>query len=922
MAKRTKKPAVKAHTMNQSPEDAQDLPRFKMLGELMYSNPWLTRATKAQVFNPALLLKSKGYQELFRMRKDEQVKAALKFKKLVALSSGYCVKHAEGLEEDPIADFVWDVLDKLPGRFEVALREMLSALDFGFSVSEKVYTMDGARAVLKGVKTRHPADIVFEMDPFGNVLGLRQISGRTGVGDKGLLPTGKFVIYTHDGEFGNPYGTSDLEAAYVAYFQKDNSLVWMSQLLERYGVPPAIIRYRGYNTQQMNALNDILDRMASSTVIALPMADKEDSVQIDFPEVASQVQNTFIPALTYADQRIAKALLMPGLMGLTSDTSEGSYSRAQVHFDAFMLVVEALRQDLRNVVQEQIINQLCELNFPEREEGWPQFDFEPIGDEMKLEFLGQWAALAGAGIVTKQPEDEEHIRRQMRMPDLVEREPEEIPVPPAPPAGGQSPEAATSGDTPPEPPSPAAPIDAPLAQAAAPLPVGADVPSTDEPAKEEELAEGAAEEVKLSRPLVECERQVDFANIAGTLSGMERETVAAMGRQYAASKEQLAQLIRDDFADGQLDTVQNLNALPGVDATMPATISASLQEAFRFGRLNVVNELGANYTQRRAFAIDDADLKPTESMAEEAQHGLDWRSEFGRGGTEVGIARARDIANRANLSPDTIGRMVSFFARHEVDKKGEGFSPGEPGYPSNGRIAWALWGGDAGKSWAEEKAGQLERARENSAAGGEVRRFITEPNYVPEDAVAYLEAKAVEVAGITNQRILGNVKLTLLNAIKQGTPLDEVISNLDLAFEGYLDADPARLETIVRTNFTDAFNQGRLVQSRQAEEDGVTLLGFMFSSVIDARTTEICRHLDRLIFKPDDPDLDRLTPPRHFNCRSVLVTLTPATGTIGGSFITDAEKIEALSLSASGFTHDCSEHKTGEHNDGTHTKHT
>ena len=47
--------------------------------------------------------------------------------------------------------------------------------------------------------------------------------------------------------------------------------------------------------------------------------------------------------------------------------------------------------------------------------------------------------------------------------------------------------------------------------------------------------------------------------------------------------------------------------------------------------------------------------------------------------------------------------MYSFFARHEVDKQAEGFSSGEKGYPSNGRIAWALWGGDAGKSWANKK---------------------------------------------------------------------------------------------------------------------------------------------------------------------------------------------------------------------------
>jgi HK97 family phage major capsid protein len=106
------------------------------------------------------------------------------------------------------------------------------------------------------------------------------------------------------------------------------------------------------------------------------------------------------------------------------------------------------------------------------------------------------------------------------------------------------------------------------------------------------------------------------------------------------------------------------------------------------------------------------DTKPTEAMAAEATRGLEWRDEFGRGGTEVGVARARDIKNRANLSPETIRRMVSYFARHEVDKEAKGFRPGEEGYPSAGRIAWALWGGDPGQSWANRKSAELDREDE------------------------------------------------------------------------------------------------------------------------------------------------------------------------------------------------------------------
>lgn len=114
-------------------------------------------------------------------------------------------------------------------------------------------------------------------------------------------------------------------------------------------------------------------------------------------------------------------------------------------------------------------------------------------------------------------------------------------------------------------------------------------------------------------------------------------------------------------------------------------------------------------------SFDDIDFTAPDGAREEAEKGLAWRDEYNRGGTAVGVARARDIANGKNLSPDTINRMVSYFARHEVDKQGEGWSPGEDGFPSAGRIAWALWGGDPGRTWAEKVQSQMQ-AREGSGS--------------------------------------------------------------------------------------------------------------------------------------------------------------------------------------------------------------
>jgi len=96
---------------------------------------------------------------------------------------------------------------------------------------------------------------------------------------------------------------------------------------------------------------------------------------------------------------------------------------------------------------------------------------------------------------------------------------------------------------------------------------------------------------------------------------------------------------------------------------------------------------------------DSINFVPPQKIANYAGEGLRLRRKYKRGGTSVGIARARDLKNRKRISPSTIKRMVSFFARHEVDKRGKNF--GNPDKPSNGFIAWMLWGGDPAKDWTK-----------------------------------------------------------------------------------------------------------------------------------------------------------------------------------------------------------------------------
>jgi hypothetical protein len=138
--------------------------------------------------------------------------------------------------------------------------------------------------------------------------------------------------------------------------------------------------------------------------------------------------------------------------------------------------------------------------------------------------------------------------------------------------------------------------------------------------------------------------------------------------------------------------------------------------------------------------VAEKTYKPTDGMASAARRALKWKEEGKRGGTTVGLARANQLVKKESLSQSTVMRMHSFFSRHAVDKKATGFNSGEEGFPSPGRVAWDLWGGDAGASWSKQKRDQIMNERMNKSIWSGVFFPADEPEEMaliaedPEDA--------------------------------------------------------------------------------------------------------------------------------------------------------------------------------------------
>jgi len=123
--------------------------------------------------------------------------------------------------------------------------------------------------------------------------------------------------------------------------------------------------------------------------------------------------------------------------------------------------------------------------------------------------------------------------------------------------------------------------------------------------------------------------------------------------------------------------------------------------------------------------------KPTSGMQSAARRAIKLK-EQGKAkgaGTAVGWTRAGQLARGETLSLSTVKRMYSFFSRHEVDKQGKDWDNADS--PSNGKIMWLAWGGDAGFSWSR-KITQKEKTMEKNL---EVNEIVEEIKDMLDDVV-------------------------------------------------------------------------------------------------------------------------------------------------------------------------------------------
>jgi len=357
------------------PKEERETPQ---MAELSSSKSDLYAEYNIEPFNPDDLVQKKGIKIYHQMRTDDQVTAAMKIKKLARLSTPWKITpYTKDQKDYDIADFVRSVLTSVGGTIEQDLFEILTAMDFGYSISEIIweYIEKGkykGKIGIKSIKTRKPDNFNFKTDIHDNLISIRQETGSVAL----EFDPKKFVVYSYMKEFDNYYGTSDLRAAYRAWWSKDVIIKFWNIWLERYPSPVILGFYPpGTVKTERDKLLQILKRIQIATAAVLP-----DNFEVDMKQNQATGHEVFNEAISFHNRAIARAILYPNLLGLADAQAAGSYALGKNQYGMFVIVINSLGRDLEEtVMNEQLIKRLVDYNFDV--EGYPSFSFEDINDD-------------------------------------------------------------------------------------------------------------------------------------------------------------------------------------------------------------------------------------------------------------------------------------------------------------------------------------------------------------------------------------------------------------------------------------------------------------------------------------------------------------------------------------------------------------
>ncbi len=376
-------------------------------------------------WNPdELIQKHQDYTIYEEMLKDDQVSVCLQIKKDLVLSSGFDFISAEDGHEDIVEDLKIAICEDPEWSFEEMLEEIISAYEFGFSASEKIFKLrDDGKLSLKAIKTRYPGTWLFETDDAGNIKKYQQQGSKKNI----EIPKDCLIHYINKRKFQNPYGTSDLRPAYQAWFTKKHITRWYAIFIEKAAGPIPIAKYDSSATKEaQEQVYNAIKKFQTKTAMLIPK-----HFEVEFLEAKSNGE-AFIKGINMFNMFIGRSLLIPDLLGFQgSETSGGSFSLGKSQIEIFFKHIARRRELLEKVINNEIVWPIVLYNFG-FVDNYPKFKFRDISKDDTIEYVKLWLDATKSHIYTPSQEEIDHFRNIINFPvtDIEMNPTEEVPSEP------------------------------------------------------------------------------------------------------------------------------------------------------------------------------------------------------------------------------------------------------------------------------------------------------------------------------------------------------------------------------------------------------------------------------------------------------------------------------------------------------------
>lgn len=405
------------------------------------------------------IVRRQGWRTYNDMLNDDQVKATLKFKKILVVGRQYDLLPADKTPQAAeVAEFVKWCLNQID--FPVVLREAASAFEYGYSLGELVwkrYPVDAAKfpilaksssqcVMLSKIAHRDPKELYLSIDEHGNYMGAKQLS----MGQEIQVEAEKTWLYSYDSHFGNLYGNSDLRAAYRSWWAKKFIINFWNVFLERMGAPMMMMKYpTGASDNLKETLKQILKNLASKTEVLVP-----EGVQVQLVEATRGGQATYSDALQFHDNAIARAILLPALFGLggENEKSRGNDGQSTIQLRLIFKMADGLSNEISKSFMCQVVKQLVAFNYGDdaADTLMPTFFWQDYAEYQATLIADEIRQLHVAGIIDMDQRDINTVRSLVSLPQRgPDDKPDELirPDPMPPPGGASPPPAANQGNS-------------------------------------------------------------------------------------------------------------------------------------------------------------------------------------------------------------------------------------------------------------------------------------------------------------------------------------------------------------------------------------------------------------------------------------------------------------------------------------------